>query len=447
MNSETTEQESWVTQDGSAWWLRSSTYGEETAENLDGDYQANCFLDLKENPEDADSVTFNDRACDYHSKSYYCQAFKVGLTPKSGSPEGCTCKKVELVGKYSAGELLKCESCIDVWKAQDKNSCPQGTKLFSPRSAEDWKTFIASATKLADPHWIIDVTRPQNGCGGCADFAMNSDVSAQATWITSDGSPWWLRDTSYEHPTGEDEYEANCFMDLSPQPGSAPATESSVTFIADKCEYHSASYYCQTSYSHDYETTTTVPPWDQIGRVIHTDPAEGSPAECHCEQVELCTDCEYSAGAIIKCTGCLRAGKTGDKNSCPDNTKLFAPQSHDDWKVFFDSGLQPLRAPNFIVDVTRPEDGCANCTDSGMNSANHLFHTWTTSDGAPWWLRSSTYSEPSGDYSANCYMDLFGPDEFGELPPNSTLTADNIMFSDSMCNYYSTDYYCQPKVV
>jgi hypothetical protein len=56
---------------------------------------------------------------------------------------------------------------------------------------------------LRAPHWVIDVTRPQNGCGGCTRHAMNSGVAAQKTWQTSDKSAWWLRNSRYNEPNGD----------------------------------------------------------------------------------------------------------------------------------------------------------------------------------------------------------------------------------------------------
>merc|ERR1719174_1802639 len=138
------------------------------------------------------------------------------VDPDRETPEGCQCRKIEVVGTWSPGLLIKCEKCLDVYKSTEINSCPAGTKIFSPRSREDWKTFLASATPLRSPHWIIDVTRPQNGCGGCTTSAMKSTVPEQATWVTSDASAWWLRDASYTQPNGD--YEANCYMDLWHQP-------------------------------------------------------------------------------------------------------------------------------------------------------------------------------------------------------------------------------------
>jgi len=195
----------------------------------------------------ADAITY--------SKSYYCQVVKFSLAPKTGSPKGCTCKKVELNGKYSARFLLKCDNCLDVRRSKDKNSCPSGTKLFSPTSREDWKTFIKSATQLRAPHWIIDITRPTNGCGGCTKNAMHSGNAAQGTWKTADGSPWWLRSTTYNEPNGD--YHANCYLDL----WHNPPNENSVTWNDGNCNYHAKSYYCQTVGGKSKKVTSTLPPW------------------------------------------------------------------------------------------------------------------------------------------------------------------------------------------
>jgi len=112
-------------------------------------------------------------------------------------------------------------------------------KIFSPRSRRDWKTFLKSAGPLRAPHWIIDVTRPQNGCGGCKRYPMNSKVPQQATWKTSDGSAWWLRSIRYNEPNGD--YQGNCFMDL----WKPPTSPDTVKFNDGRCKYRSRSYFCQ----------------------------------------------------------------------------------------------------------------------------------------------------------------------------------------------------------
>jgi len=223
----------WRTSDGSPWWLRDEPYTEPN-----GNYQANCYLGIAP-PLDANNLKFDDGNCNFHSKSYYCQKKELITTPKVGSPTSCKCEPVVLTGPYSAGALIKCTSCLKVSKSTQKNSCPIGTKLFSPASISDWKTFITSARSLKGPNFIIDITRPQNGCGGCARSAMNSGDPAQKTWGTADGSPWWLRGQKTSEPNGD--YKANCYMDL----GTMPANENSIAFNDHNCAYSSNSYYCQ----------------------------------------------------------------------------------------------------------------------------------------------------------------------------------------------------------
>jgi len=69
-----------------------------------------------------------------------------------------------------------------------------------------------------------------------------------------------------------------------------------------------------------------------------------------------------------------------------------------------------------------------------MKSSTPQQATWRTSDRSPWWLRSSSYGEPNGDYKANCYLNLW------RTPHNS---ENNIQFNDGNCGYHSRSYYCQ----
>jgi len=336
---------------------------------------------------------------------------EISTQPKAG-PKSCKCQRVTLNGPYSPGPMVRCQNCLDIRRSQDTNSCPSGTKLFSPRSAKDWKTFLASATPLRAPHWVVDVTRPANGCGGCTAHPMNSGNKFQGkgkkAWKTSDGSPWWLRSTKYNEPNGD--YHANCYLDL----WHTPKSEKTVTFNDGSCGYHSKSYYCQPIH-------------------VSTKPKRGSPKSCKCKKAALTG--KFSAGVLIRCMGCLDVRKRTQVNSCPLGTKIFSPRSRADWKTIVDS-VKPVRAPHWIVDVTRPQNGCGGCTKHPMNSAKKSQATWRTSDGSAWWLRSSRYSEPNGDYKANCYMDLW------HTPAN----ADSVTFNDGRCNYHSNSYFCQPKM-
>merc|ERR1719487_2256110 len=301
MNSETSDS-GWVTSDGSPWWIRDTAYAYPA-----GNYEANCYLNIESNPHSADDVSFRDTGCTYHSSAYYCQNLHFSVVPKDGSPDSCHCTKVELTGPYSADMLIKCERCLDVSKSSQKNSCPVGTKLFAPTSREDWKTFIASAEPLRAPNWIIDITRPSNGCGGCTEYAMNSDEGNQATWQTSDGAPWWLRSTAYTQPNGDGsgtglgirpEYLANCYMDL----WQNPANEDSITFDDAECNAHSRGYYCQTV-STTTTTTTTIafdPPPAGVSYLGAAEWSQSCSSETHeTQETEMDQTCvsNYGSGA------------------------------------------------------------------------------------------------------------------------------------------------------
>jgi len=314
--------ERWATKDGAHWWLRSSAYTSPTA-----DYQANCYLDIGgtpyggedaegnwAKPADADSITFRDDQCNFHSKAYYCQPKDLSLKPKAGSPSSCKCEEVALSGEYSVQLLIRCQKCLDVYKSTQKNSCPVGTKLFSPQSRADWATFLANAGPLRNPHWIIDITRTTNGCGGCTEYAMNSGVPSQATWHTSDNSPWFLRDTVYTQPDGD--YEANCYMDLTGNPSSESPT---ITFGDDSCNIHSRSYYCQGAPT-TTTTTTTLPA--KCDTLFSSDKCPSGVTKGDLETLSCTTNpCEESAEDLALC--CEPKAKCDSHYSdanCPSGT-------------------------------------------------------------------------------------------------------------------------------
>merc|ERR1719337_793125 len=139
-----------MTSDGSPWWLQPT--GEYATDSRGGDgggYVANCLT--KVDPaamtqplcavglENGINYAISNQAsasseCEFHSDSYYCQTEAQTLEPNPAAENGeaCTCKKVQLVGTYSAGVLIKCEKCADISSSAQVNSCPVGTKLFAP---------------------------------------------------------------------------------------------------------------------------------------------------------------------------------------------------------------------------------------------------------------------------------------------------------------------------
>ena len=119
----------------------------------------------------------------------------------------------------------------------------------------------------------------------------------------------------------------------------------------------------------------------------------------------------YSPGGLIKVTNGHDIYRSTDTHSCPDGWKVWAPRSRSDWTAALDaSGFSGLNSPHFIIDVTRPSNGCGGCTGVAMNSAT-AGNGWTTTDGADWWMRDANYNEPNGDYTANCYLHIYNYDE------------------------------------
>merc|ERR1719162_962934 len=67
----------------------------------------------------------------------------------------CNCDDVNLQGKpWEAGQLKLCHgNCRKARRRSDDNSCPEGWKIFSPRSASDWQTFKDLDLVSPDSTW------------------------------------------------------------------------------------------------------------------------------------------------------------------------------------------------------------------------------------------------------------------------------------------------------
>jgi hypothetical protein len=155
---------------------------------------------------------------------------------------------------YSAGDVVRVTNGIDAYKSTQKNSCPAGYKLWAPPTKADWTiVYNALGKNLHNyprvPHLIIDVTNPENKCGGCTKYAMKSGVPQQSSWKTTDGNLWWMRDSRYNEPNGN--YNANCYLyiyDVNPE---------NVRFDDGSCAYHSRDYLCQPVQSGHLVTVET----------------------------------------------------------------------------------------------------------------------------------------------------------------------------------------------
>merc|ERR1712151_744436 len=391
--------------DGSAWWLRDARYNEPN-----GDYHANCYLHVYDvNP---NNVRFNDGSCSYYSTEYLCQPkAKIPTKCRNGSPSNCKVTNLAVKG-YSPGGLVRIHNGRRVRKSTEVDSCPDGWKVWSPRNKNDWTLVYNRMGKNINnypkkPHFIVDVTRPANGCGGCTKYAMKSTTAQQGSWRTKDGSAWWLRDARYNEPNGD--YHANCYLhvyDVNPN---------NVRFNDGNCNYYSTEYLCQKALK-GYKC------------------APGSPSNCKVKNIPVKG---YSPGQLAVITNGKRVRRSTEAHSCPSGWKIWSPRNKNDWTIVYNAmgkniGKYP-RSPHLIVDVTRGANGCGGCTKYAMNSGEGQQNSWRTRDGSPWWLRDSRYNEPNGDYHANCYLHIY------DVNPN------NVRFNDGNCNYQTNAYLCQPK--
>ena len=160
--------------------------------------------------------------------------------------------------------------------------------------------------------------------------------------------------------------------------------------------------------------------------------AAGSPSSCKVTNVPVSG---YSAGDLIRVSNGLKVSKSTEKNSCPSEWKIWSPRNKNDWTLVYNAlgkktSNYPAK-PHLIVDVTRSANGCGGCKEYAMKSTVSQQSSWKTSDGSAWWLRDTKYSEPNGDYHANCFLWIT------KVDPN------DVQFNDGNCGYSSTDYLCQ----
>merc|ERR1712203_908524 len=217
---------------------------------------------------------------------------------RSGSPSNCKITHYNVNG-YSAGGLLRIHNGRRIRKSTEVDSCPDGWKVWSPRNKNDWTLVYNKMGKNINnypkkPHFVVDVTRPANGCGGCTKYAMKSTTAQQGSWRTKDGSAWWLRDAKYNEPNGD--YHANCYLhvyDVNPN---------NVRFNDGNCNYASSDYLCQP--------------------VMLRKCGKGSSSNC---KVTALKTPGYSAGLLVRVSNGRRVRKSIEKHSCPKGYKIWSP--------------------------------------------------------------------------------------------------------------------------
>ncbi len=125
--------------------------------------------------------------------------------------------------------------------------------------------------------------------------------------------------------------------------------------------------------------------------------------------------------------------KASDNDSCKElGMQMVVPRTEAHWAAM----ITVYGASYFgtIPGIYNPSSNPGSYTNCAMNSySTDPVHCddWTSIDGGSWWIRGTAYTEPSGDYSAGCWLDVWGVGD-----------GSNITFNDGYCDHGTTRYIC-----
>lgn len=152
------------------------------------------------------------------------------------------------------------------------------------------------------------------------------------------------------------------------------------------------------------------------------DPSNGNPVEVICDM-----STEGGGYTYYGVSGGITTSRFTENNTCKGlGMDIVYPRSEAHWNSMnarFDTSYF-----NAVPGVYKTNDG-GNYTGCVMNSSG--CSDWRVGDGGRWWLRDSTYSEPNGDYTANCWLET-----------RSVSPASNIEFNDGYCGTSTSKYVC-----
>jgi hypothetical protein len=317
------------------------------------------------------------------------------------------------------------------YRRTDSNSCPVGMNIWVPRSKGHMASMIAKfgSPSSGSPTELAGIYRPSNGCGGCTSHAMHSsgdsDQGAHGwTSVAPQPNPWFLRDIPYAEPNGD--YTANCWLKQTAHDGSG------AKFNDGNCIYGFSNYLCSTNHYHmppSADSCTEVcsrqgdctdgMKWVNIG---------GAVKEVFCTfENGYGFDAQIATGSETR--------RSTDANSCPSGTNIWVPRSKSVQEAVF----RKFGSAADITGVYKNSNGCGGCTSHAMKSGGtQTAHGWTSvaSPATPWHLRDAAYSEPNGDYHANCWLSTYSSADEGSYDNQGT------KFNDGNCNAVASQYLC-----
>ena len=427
----------WRALDGGSWFIRDSPYSEPN-----GDYEANCWL-LMYNF-DVNNIQFNDGTCSYSTSRYICSTNDKAGVENLGGVASCATIKLNdpnaASGNYtittSTGArvtafcdmttdgggytMVPVDSGIRTSRSTDNDSCKaMGLNMVVPRTKEHWRSLL---NRFGTSYFntIPGISKPGGG-GNYTGFAMRS--GSVPDWRALDGGSWFMRDSPYSEPNGD--YDGNCWLLM------YNFDVNNIQFNDGGCSYSTTRYICSTNDKDGpLVRDTGLRTCQEILRANPSAPSgnytlrpkQGVTVSAYCD---MSTDGGgYTAVAI---DDGIRTFRSTDNDSCKAlGLDMVIPRT----KAHFNSLLSRFGTSYFgtVPGISKPTNG-GNYTNFTMNSKAGIID-WRATDNGQWWLRDTPYSEPNGDYTANCWLSMYHFD------------INDLRYNDGNCSYSTTRYIC-----
>ncbi len=132
-------------------------------------------------------------------------------------------------------------------------------------------------------------------------------------------------------------------------------------------------------------------------------------------------------------TGGASTCRYTDANSCPSGMNLAVPRTQAHFSAMV--GRYGSSYFSILPGIYKPGSG-GSYTYCAMRSGG--CPDWRALDGGAWFIRSSAFGEPNGDYTGGCWL---GVTTAGYSIDTSTV-ASGQGFNDGYCTYCATSYVC-----
>jgi hypothetical protein len=151
-------------------------------------------------------------------------------------------------------------------------------------------------------------------------------------------------------------------------------------------------------------------------------------------KLEVYCDFQTDGGGytFMKVYNGRRTRRHTDRDTCKDyGLQMMVPRT----KKHFEFAISKFGSHYFSVvpGITRHSSVRKSYVGTAMRwsqGRGSLARDWKAIDGGSWWLRDTPFGEPNGDYSANCWLRMYGF-TFGDFRSN-----------DAGCRYSTNDYIC-----